>query len=114
MRYQQDPSQNELFDFYEQILWPIAYRRLTSGWQRLFRTAILRLMPVGRLAEHFDSAFGRPTKELYSIAALLFVMEFRDWTHQEAADALNIQRRPAVCVELASSWTAPLRGLSLL
>ncbi len=44
-------------------------------------------MPVGRLAEHFDPAIGRPNKELYSIAALLFVMEFRDWTHQEAADA---------------------------
>jgi hypothetical protein len=30
---------------------------------------------------------GRPTKELYSMAGLLFVMEFRDWTHEEAADA---------------------------
>jgi len=85
--YQQDPSQNELFDFYQHSLSPIAYRRLTSGWQHLFRTAILRLMPVGRLAKHFDPAFGHPTKGLYSIAALLFVIEFRDWTHQEAADA---------------------------
>ncbi|TWT56003.1 transposase [Allorhodopirellula solitaria] len=87
MRYQQDPSQTELFDFYEQILSPVGYRRLLNGWQHLFRTAILRLMPVGRLAERFDPAIGRPTKELYSVAALLFVMEFRDWTHQEAADA---------------------------
>jgi hypothetical protein len=30
---------------------------------------------------------GRPTKELYSMAGLLFIMEFRDWTHEEAADA---------------------------
>jgi hypothetical protein len=44
-------------------------------------------MPVGKLAEHFDPAIGRPTKELYSMAGLLFVMEFRDWTHDEAADA---------------------------
>ncbi len=80
MRYQQDPSQNALFDFYEQILSTTAYRRLTSGWQHLIRTEILRLMPVVRLAEHFDPAIGRPIKKLYSIAALLFVMEFRDWT----------------------------------
>ena len=32
-------------------------------------------------------AIGRPTKELYSMAGLLFIMEFRDWTHEEAADA---------------------------
>ena len=30
---------------------------------------------------------GRPTKELYSMAGLLFIMEFRDWTQEEAADA---------------------------
>ena len=30
---------------------------------------------------------GRPTKELYSMAGLLFIMEFRDWTHEEAVDA---------------------------
>ena len=80
MRSQNDPSPNELFDFDEQILYPIAYRRLTSGWQHIFRTAILRLMPVGCLAEHFDRTFRRPIKELYSIPALLFVMEFRKAT----------------------------------
>ena len=30
---------------------------------------------------------GRPTKDLYSMAGLLFIMEFRNWTHEEAADA---------------------------
>src|SRR5262245_32317576 len=30
---------------------------------------------------------GRPTKELYSMAGLLFIMEFRDWTHEQATDA---------------------------
>lgn len=65
----------------------MAYRRLTSGWQHLFRCAILNLMPAAKLAEHFDPAMGRPTKELYSIARLLFFMEFRNLTHEEAADA---------------------------
>ena len=87
MRHLRDPRQNELFDVYEGILSPTAYRRLQSGWQHLFRTAILRLMPAGRLADHFDPQIGRPTKELYSMAGLLFVMEFRNWTHEEAAEA---------------------------
>ena len=40
-------------------------------------------MPAKKLAEHFHPEMRRPTKELYSIAVLLFVMEFRDWTHAE-------------------------------
>ena len=87
MRYMEDPGQSELFDVYEQILSPVAYRKLKSSWQHLFRCAILKLMPVKKLAEHFHPDMGRPTKELYSMAALLFVMEFRNWTHEEAADA---------------------------
>ena len=87
MRYMEDPRQNELFDSFEQILSPTAYRRIKNGWQYLFRSSILKLMPAKKLAEHFHPEMGRPTKELYSIAALLFVMEFRNWTHAEAADA---------------------------
>ena len=86
MRYLEDPRQSELFDVFADILAPVAYRRLTSGWQHVFRQAILKLMPAGKLAEHFDPQLG-PTKELYSMAVLLFIMEFRNWTHEEAADA---------------------------
>jgi hypothetical protein len=87
VRYLEDPRQTELFDVFAHILSPVAHRRLTSGWQHLFRCAILKLMPAGKLAEHFDPAMGRPTKELYSMAGLLFIMEFRNLTHEEAADA---------------------------
>ena len=87
MRYLEDPRQNELFDVFADILSPVADRRLTSGWQHVFRQAILKLMPAGKLAEHFDPEMGRPTKDLYSMAGLLFIMEFRNWTHEEAADA---------------------------
>ena len=60
MRYLEDPRQNELFDVFADILSPVAYRRLTSGWQHVFRQAILKLMPAGKLAEHFDPQMGRP------------------------------------------------------
>jgi hypothetical protein len=51
MRYLEDPRQYGLLDVFAEILSPVAYRRLTSGWQRLFRCAILKLMPAGKLAE---------------------------------------------------------------
>ncbi len=87
MRYRENPSQNELFDVFKDILSDTAYRKLKKSWQHLFRLAILRLMPVQQLAKPFDPILGRPTKELYSMAALLFIMEFRCGTHEQAADA---------------------------
>jgi len=87
VRYLEDPRQIGLFDIFADILSPLAYRRLQSGWQHLFRSAILKRLPAGKLAEHFHPVMGRPTKELYSMAGLLFVMEFRNWTHEEAAEA---------------------------
>ena len=87
MRYMEDPRQNQLFDRFEEILSPVAYNKLCKGWQHLFRLAILNLMPARKLAEHFDPKMGRPTKELYSMAGLLFIMEFRNWSHEEAVDA---------------------------
>ncbi|MCX7387879.1 MAG: hypothetical protein NTX48_14540 [Planctomycetales bacterium] len=60
-------------------------RSCAFGWQHVLRQAILKLMPAGKLAEYFDPQMGRPTKELYSMAGLLFIMEFRNWTHEEAA-----------------------------
>jgi hypothetical protein len=47
-------------------------------------------MPVDAIGGHFDSTMGRPTKELYSIAGLLVIMEFRDWTKEEALDAYSL------------------------
>jgi hypothetical protein len=87
VRYMEDPRQAELFDGFQSILSPLAYSKLQRGWQHLFRCAILKLLPAKALGEHFHPEMGRPTKELYSMAGLLFIMEFRDWTHEEAVDA---------------------------
>jgi Transposase DDE domain len=87
VRYLEDPRQSSLFDVFADILSTVAYSKLRSGWQHLFRSAILKRMPAEKLANHFHPVMGRPTKELYSMAGLLFIMEFRDWTHEEAADA---------------------------
>jgi hypothetical protein len=87
MQYTNDPRQNRLFDIFEAILSPLAYKELLAGWQHLFRQTILELMPVGTVKEHFDPVIGQPTKELYSMCGLIFLMEFRNWTAEEAAYA---------------------------
>ena len=57
----------------------------------VFRHIILELMPVETLSGHFDPAMGRPTKELYSMAGLLLIKEFMDWTKDEALDAYSFR-----------------------
>jgi len=44
-------------------------------------------MPVDAIAGEFSPTMGAPTKELYSMAGLLLIKEFRDWTTTEAAEA---------------------------
>lgn len=82
-----DPRQNQLFDPFEHLFSPLAYKAIEKGWQGVFRHVILELLPAGAVAGEFHPIMGRPTKELYSMAGLLFIMEFNDWTKEEAAQA---------------------------
>ena len=82
-----DPEQTLLFDPWALVFSDRLYARLRSGWQGLFHDVLLRLMPAEELAEHFDPDLGRPTKELYSVAGLIFLKEFNDWTEEEAVEA---------------------------
>lgn len=96
-----DPKQVDTSGEFGNILSPVALRRLQESWQHLFRRVILEMMPADSLASHFHEVMGRPTKKLYSVAGLLLIKEFMDWTNQRAADcymfdvsiqyALNLQ-----------------------
>ncbi|MCH7686629.1 MAG: hypothetical protein IH899_08115, partial [Planctomycetes bacterium] len=46
-------------------------------------------MPVDAISGHFDPVMGRPTKELYSMAGLILLMEWMDWTKEQALDAYS-------------------------
>ncbi len=87
-----DPRQNALFDPYELMLAPMVLKRLKEGWQGLMRFILLELMPVEVLANEHHETMGCPTKELYSVAGLLFIMEFKNWTREQAVEqyCLNI------------------------
>ena len=82
-----DPRQNSLFDPFQSVIPPADQRIIAESWQRIFRHALLEVMPVGELAENFSRELGAPTKELYSIASLIFLADFFDYTAQEAVEA---------------------------
>ena len=84
-----NPRQTRLFDPFDSVLTEKTRKRLLNGWPGVFRHVILELMPIDALSEHFDPAVGRPTKELYSIAGLLLIQEFMDWTKDQALDAYS-------------------------
>ena len=108
-----DPRQNRLFDPFEGVIPPAGQRIIAEGWQGVFRHALLEVMPVGELAENFSRDLGAPTKELYSMAGLVFLADFFDWTAEEAAEvyifrsdvqyALNLEPGVAVSTRTPSN-----------
>jgi hypothetical protein len=87
MIYAVDPRQNRLFDPFQGVIPPAGRKIIESGWQGVFRHVILEVMPVGELAKHFSDSLGAPTKELFSMAGLVFLADFFDWNPQEAVEA---------------------------
>jgi len=87
MRHSVDPRQISLFDSFAGVFSPLARQQLDNGWPAIFRAVLLELMPAKPLGEHFHPANGRPTKELYSVAGLLFLQETFDWTNPQAVEA---------------------------
>src|SRR3954468_6816835 len=82
-----DPRQDRLFDPFDGVIPPVGRRIIADGWQGVFRHVILEVMPVAQLGSHFSDAMGAPTKELYSMAGLVFLADFFGWTAQEAIEA---------------------------
>jgi hypothetical protein len=87
MRHSIDPRQGRLFDPFSDIIPPLGRKLIDAGWQAIFRVVLLALMPVKELGKHFDPAVGRPTKELYSVAGLIFLQETHNWTNAQTVDA---------------------------
>ena len=82
-----DPRQNRLFDPFDGVIPPAGRKIIGNGWQGLFRHVLLEVMPVGELGPHFSDSLGAPTKELYSMAGLVFLADFFGWNTQEAIEA---------------------------
>ena len=101
-----DLPQNLLFDDFETHwihtqLDPSALRGLSEGWQGVFRRTALKCLPAPEIALHFSATFGRPTKEIYSMIGLLVIMEFKQWTADEAAEAYSLDAGVQFALNLA-------------
>ena len=84
-----NPQQSRLFDPFDPVLTEKTRARLLNDWPGVFRHVILELMPVNILGGHYSPDMGRPTKELYSMAGLIFMMEFFNWKKPEALNAYS-------------------------
>ena len=92
------PADPALFDLETCAWWhtqfaPNALRALREGWQGIFQRSVLQLMarPAEALGAHFDELLGRPTKELYALAGLLLIAEFKNLTIDAAAEAWSYE-----------------------
>src|SRR4051794_23915124 len=118
-----DPRQNRLFDPFDGVIPPAGRKIIGNGWQGLFRHVLLEVMPVGELGPHFSDSLGAPTKELYSMAGLVFLADFFGWTAQEAAEAyifrsdvqyaLNLEPGAAVSARSVERYQALFRDNDL-
>ncbi|NLE28329.1 MAG: hypothetical protein GX629_01510 [Phycisphaerae bacterium] len=101
MRHSVNPLQIRLFDAYDPVLTEKTRKRLLEHWPGVLRHVILELLPVDTLGGHFDPKMGRPTKELYSLAGLLLIKEFMNWTKEDALDQyrFNMQVHYALNLE---------------
>jgi hypothetical protein len=118
-----DPRQNRLFDPFDGVIPPAGRKIIEEGWQGVFRHVLLEVMPVAELGSHFSNSLGAPTKELYSMAGLVFLADFFNWTPQEAIEAyifrsdvqyaLNMEPGVAVCTRSVERYQKLFRDNDL-
>ncbi len=84
MKTVNSPNEARLFDAYDPILTDRTRQSLLEDWPGVFRHVILALMPTTELGSHLHPTIGRPSKELYSMAGLILLMEMKNWTKKEA------------------------------
>ena len=106
-----DPRQNRLFDPFQGVIPPAGQRIIAEGWQGVFRHALLEVMPVGELAENFSRELGAPTKELYSMAGLVFLADFFGWTAQEAVEVYIFRSDVQYALNLEPGVTVSTRSV---
>lgn len=86
MRTIKNPEQIPLFDPLGML--PTSHLNdLADSPEGIFRMALLEVMPVDKLAKKFSADMGAPSKELFAMAGLVVLKEFRNWTIGETIDA---------------------------
>jgi len=103
MQNLKDTRQIPLFDSWAQAFSARLYEKLRTGWQGLFHDVLLELMPAEELAQKFHPNLGRPTKELYSVAGLIFLKNCNDWTDEQAVEAYCFHRDVQYALDISGA-----------
>ncbi len=92
MIYTKDHKTINIFDPFD-YLGPKRKSLIENSWAKLFREEILPELPVHKLQPFYHNSRGAPTKELYSMLALMILQQMNDLTDEEAVDeyAFNIK-----------------------
>ncbi|MCL7489842.1 MAG: transposase [Desulfobulbaceae bacterium] len=92
MIYTKDHKTLNMFEPFAH-LGPKRLKLMEQSWAKLFRDDILPVLPVHKVARHYDPLKGRPTKELYAMLGAMILQEMHDLTDLEAVQqfAFNIQ-----------------------
>ena len=87
-----DHKQGQLFDPWD-FLSPKRRKMLEEGWPGLFQKEVLCALPINKVAPFFCDHNGRPSKELYTVLAVLLLQQVMDLSDQETVEqlAFNIQ-----------------------
>ena len=93
MRTIENPTIPELFERSSGIIHERAQALMDSDWPGIMRTVLLELMPAEELGKTMSERWGRPSKELYAMAGLIFLAEAFGWTHQEAVEKFIFDMR---------------------
>jgi len=92
MQYIKDHKICYIFDPWD-YLGPKRRNLLEQSWAGLFRKYLLEELPVDKVAEHFHSYMGRPTKELYAVLGTLVLQQLHDLSDSEVVSTLAFDTR---------------------
>jgi len=92
MQYIKDHKICYIFDPWD-YLGPKRRNLLEQSWAGLFRKYLLEELPVDKVAKHFHSSMGRPTKELYTAIGTLVLQQLHDLSDSEVVSTLAFDTR---------------------
>ena len=106
-----NPRQKRLFDPYQGLITQAGLKIIAESWQGLFRHVLLEKMPVKQLAKKFSRHAGASTKELYSMAGLVFLADFFDWTNLQTIENFQFRIDIKYALNVDPGYDISLRSL---
>jgi hypothetical protein len=88
MIHTRDHQTSYLFDPWS-YLGPKRRRLMEESWAGVFRSHLLRELPVHKIAPYFSEGSGRPTKELFAALGAMILQQMHDLTDEETVDEFS-------------------------